>query len=149
MNYSKKIIKQLVCIVFISIAAFSCSSDDDSGDSGTTAQNKANIIGSWSFTSSTTNGNADEINACELMDTATFTSSQVTFTYFEGDNCADTGSDTLSYSIDGDDITISIDGEEYTSEIITLNSSTLTIRDTEENGETGETYTYTETYTKQ
>lgn len=136
-------LKKLMLITFISLTAFACSSDDDSGDSGSTTQNQANIIGTWRFTSSTTNGVADTLDVCELMDTAVFTSSQVTFTYFEGTNCSDTGSDTFNYSINGNTLSATIQGETFTQEIVTLNSTTLTIQDVDGDD------TYTETYTKQ
>ncbi len=136
-------LKKLMLITFISLTSFACSSDDDSGDPDSTSQNQANIIGTWRFTSSTTNGVADTIDDCELMDTALFTSSQVTFTYFEGVNCADSESETFNYSINGNTLSATIEGETFTSEIITLNSTTLTIQDVDGND------TYTETYTKQ
>lgn len=136
-----KTIKNVLVIAFISIFTFSCNSDDDSSG-GTTAENKAKIIGAWRYASSTTNGVADPIEDCALMDTVTFTSSQVTFAYFEGIDCEDTGSETTNYTISGNNITISFDGESFTSEIVTLNDTTLTIKDTEDDE------VYTETYTK-
>lgn len=136
-----KTIKNVIIVAFISILTFACNSDDDSSG-GTTGDNQAKIIGAWRYASSTTNGVADTVDDCELMDTATFTSSQVTFAYFEGVDCADTGSETISYTISGNNITIIFDGESFTSEIITLNNTTLTIKDTEDDD------VYTETYTK-
>ncbi|MFD2914849.1 lipocalin-like domain-containing protein [Psychroserpens luteus] len=136
-----KTIKNVCIIAFISIATFACSSDDDSsGD--TTGDNQAKIIGSWRYTSSTTNGEADTLNDCDLMDTATFTTSQVTFAYFEGVNCEDTGSESVNYTINGNNILLSLNNETFTSEILTLNSTTLTLKDSD-GGDV-----YTDTYTK-
>tara|TARA_R110000751_G_scaffold72902_1_gene147610 strand:- start:19 stop:435 length:417 start_codon:yes stop_codon:yes gene_type:complete len=136
-----KTIKNVFIIAFISIATFACNSDDDSsGD--TTGDNQAKIIGSWRYTSGTTNGAADTLDDCELMDTATFTASQVTFGYFEGIDCEDTGSETINYTISGNNISLILDGETYTSEIVTLNNTTLTLKDSDDGD------IYTDTYTK-
>ncbi|MFT5245043.1 MAG: hypothetical protein ACI8QQ_002991 [Psychroserpens sp.] len=136
-----KTINNVIIVAFISILTFACNSDDDSTD-GTIGDNQAKIIGAWRYASGTTNGVADTLDDCELMDTVTFTSSQVTFTYFEGVDCADTGSETISYTISDNTITITFDGESYTSEIITLNNTTLTLKDTEDDE------VYTDTYIK-
>jgi hypothetical protein len=84
-----KTINNVIIVAFISILTFTCNSDDDSTD-GATGDNHAKIIGAWRYASGTTNGVADTLDDCELMDTVTFTSSQDTFTYFEGIDCAAT-----------------------------------------------------------
>lgn len=137
-------LKKLVLITFISLTAFACSSDDDSGDSGSTTQNQANIIGTWKFTSSTTNGVIDTDNdPCLTLLTITFNTTQITTIDVFGDNCDQSETYTNNYSISENIISVTDEGETYTSEIITLNSTTLTIQDVDGDD------TYTETYTKQ
>ena len=138
-----KTIKKLFIISFISIVAFACSSDDND-DSSTTEENQAKIIGTWKFQSSTTDGVTDTDNdPCLTLLTITFTSSQMTTLDVYGDNCAMSETYVNGYSINGDDISVNDEGDIYTSEIITLNNTTLTIEDSEDN------IVYTETYIKQ
>jgi len=138
-----KIIKKLFVITFISIAAFSCSSDD-SDDSDMTEENQAKIIGTWKFQSSTTDGVTDTDNdPCLTFLTITFTSSQITTVDVYGDNCDMFETYVNAYSINGNDISINDEGDIYTSEILTLSNSTLTIEDAEDN------IVYTQTYIKQ
>ncbi len=66
----------------------------------------------------------------------------MTFTIFEGDDCSIIDSETISYSISGNNISTTFDGETFTTEIVTLNSTTLTIKDTDDGD------VYTDTYTK-
>jgi hypothetical protein len=144
-NFMSKNLKNLFLILCVAFISFSCSSDDDSsGDSDTTAQNKANIIGTWKFTSSTTNGVLDTDNdPCLTQLTITFNTTQVSTLDIYGENCELSDTYTTTYSISGNNINIVDDGETYTVEITTLNSTTLTIEDSEDND------VYTETYTKQ
>ncbi len=143
-----KTFKKLFAIAFICIATFACSSDDDSGS---TSDNQAKLIGTWKFTSSTTNGVVDTDNyICDFEDTWVINASTVTITFYEdpsgmdGSNCQLDGSFTFDYDINGD---ILSDDEGNTLEIGTLNSTTLILEETE--SYEGTTYIYTDTYTKQ
>ncbi len=144
-----KTFKNLFAIAFICITAFACSSDDDSGSDG---DNQAKLIGTWKFTSSSTDGVVDtDYYICDYEDTLVINSSTVTASYYEdpsgndGSNCQFVDSYMFNYNIDGNMITNTDDG--YTSEIITLNSTTFIFEETETFE--GTTYVYTETYTKQ
>tara|TARA_R110002051_G_scaffold34689_3_gene77091 strand:- start:5318 stop:5737 length:420 start_codon:yes stop_codon:yes gene_type:complete len=138
-----KILKITLILTIITCFAFSCSSDD----SNSTKANQANIIGTWKLKSETENGTSIQLDECELLFTVVITSTQITSTDYYGDNCEIEDSYTSNYSIDGNTITITEDGETYESTIVTLNNSTLTI--TLRYEDNGETYTYTETYTRQ
>ncbi len=136
-----KNLKKLALITFVVLTGFACSDDDD--NDSTTSQNQASIIGTWKWVASTQNGENQPLDECELLFTLVFNTSQVTETDFYGDNCEMTETDIASYSIDGNSITVNYDGESFTSEITTLNNSTLTVKDTEDG------IVFTETYTKQ
>ena len=138
-----KILKITLILTIITCFAFSCSSDD----SNSTKANQANIIGTWKLTSETENGTSIQLDECELLFTVVITSTQITSTDYYGDNCEIEDSYSITYSLKGNTITTTEDGETYNSTIITLNSTTLSIESSYE--EDGETYTYTETYTKQ
>lgn len=142
-----KTLKTLIALTFIFLITISCGGDDDDN---LTEQNSADIIGTWKFTSSTTNGVADtDIYVCELMDLLIITNTTVSSKYFEdpsgmnGNNCEEFDGGSQSYSISGNTISV-VDGNyTYTAEIITLNNTTLTTKDVDGND------TYTETYTRQ
>jgi hypothetical protein len=136
-----KHIKKFILLTFVVLTGFACNSDDD-GNS-LTEQNKANIIGTWLQTAESENGENILLDECELLFTLVFTSTQVTSTDFYGDNCAMTDTFVSNYSIDGNNISVTEEGETFTSEITTLNSTTLTIEDTEDG------FVFIETYTKQ
>jgi hypothetical protein len=134
-----KILKRVLTLSLLLITIISCSSDDNS----TTEDNQANIIGTWKLSSSSTNGVADTLDACDLQTTLVITSNQITITEYWGDNCMETDTYSISYTISGENITISESGVSYTSEITTLTSTTLSIKDVDEGD------VYTETYTRQ
>ena len=131
--------KKLLTLSLLLITIIACSSDDSS----TTEDNQAIIIGTWKYTSSSTNGVADAVDTCDLLNTLVITSNQVTITEYWGVNCAETDSFTISYTISGNIITTTEEGESYTSEILTLNETTLSIKDVDEGD------IYIETYTRQ
>ena len=134
-----KNLKRLLTLSLLLITIIACSSDDSS----TTEDNQASIIGTWKFTSSSTNGVADDVDTCDLLNTLVITSNQVTVTEYWGENCVETDTFTISYTISGNIITITEGGETYTSEITTLNATTLSIKDVDEGD------IYIETYTRQ
>jgi len=133
-NLKKALTLSLLLIVFMA-----CSSDDDSS----TEDNQASIIGTWKFTSSSTNGVADSVDACDLLNTLVIISNQVTGTEYWGTDCAEIDTYSFSYTISGKTITTTEGGESYSSEITTLNATTLSIRDVDEGD------VYMETYTRQ
>ncbi|MEH6536387.1 MAG: lipocalin family protein [Psychroserpens sp.] len=135
-------LKKLFVLTFIVITAFACSNDDDNSDD-TTAQNQANIIGIWKWVSSTENGTDIPLDECEILFTLTITSAQVTSTDFYGVDCTMVDTFTVDYTINGNTVSITEEGETYTSEITTLNSTTLTIKEVDGSD------VYTDTYTRQ
>jgi hypothetical protein len=54
-----------------------------------------------------------------------------------------TESSTQTYSVDGNIISVTVENETYTTEILTLNDTTLTLKDADGSDE------YTYTYTRQ
>lgn len=149
LGYMSKTFKKLYAITFICIVAFACSSDDDNSDA--TVDNQAKLIGTWKFTSSTTNGEADtDYYICDFEETYVISASSITNNYYadpsgeDGSDCQLDGTYAFNYSINGNTLS---DDEGYSQEIITLNNTTLILEDTETYE--GTTYVYTETYTKQ
>jgi hypothetical protein len=150
-----KKIKLFLAAAALVVLGNSCSSDDDSGGSSI---NQDQLIGTWQIVSLTEDGEAVELSECELTETLVFTASEFTsnqpFTF--NDEC-DTSEFSLPYTLDGNVISAGVDGvnldelpidfgdlfgdlidvedievetETSTSEITTLNETTLVIRDT-------------------
>ncbi|AUC82199.1 lipocalin family protein [Lacinutrix sp. Bg11-31] len=147
-----KILKTIFTVIIITLFTVSCGSDDDNEDSNqvTTAQNKERIIGTWKFTTSTTNGETDtDIWICDFEDTHTFSNTSIASKYYSdpsGNNEANCELDetyNTNYTISANTLT----SEDYSQEILTLNSTTLVLKDVDEYD--GNTYIYTETFTKQ
>jgi hypothetical protein len=142
-----KILKKLILVTLISILAFGCSDDDDSGDSATNGE----LIGTWQFSSSTTDGQADNDNyICDFEETYTFTATTITTKYYwdpsgeDGSDCQLDGTYTSNYSRNGNTL---MDEEGFSIEIKTLNSTTLVLEDSYTYDDV--TTIYTETYTRQ
>ena len=86
--------------IITAFMAFTCSSDDDSSISQTT--NAELIIGTWKLTSTSSNGVADTLTECDLLDTLTF--NETTVIYITNDSITEeepcnSESDTAPYSI--------------------------------------------------
>jgi len=137
-----KFLKTTLLITLISLFTFSCTKDESS-DAG---ENQAKIIGKWLLTGETENGIALEIDECASI--LTFTNTQLMSTYYYGENCEESEVYNQEYTIDESTISVIEDGETYSASIVRLTSATLIIKDSYEE-EDGETYEYTETYTKQ
>jgi len=144
-----KILKRLILVTLISTIAFACNKDDDGGGN-TTAENQVKIIGTWKYTSSTTNGVVDMNNyICNFEETYEYNASSVINKYYgdpsgdDGSNCQLEGTYTVNYSIDGNSLSSTDDGFTYTQAILVLNSTTLILQDVDGDD------IYTETYTKQ
>ncbi|WNH08138.1 lipocalin family protein [Thalassobellus suaedae] len=132
-----KNLKRLLTLSLLLITIMACSSDDSS----TTEDNQANIIGTWKLSSSSTNGVVDSLDACDLQTTLEIASSQIDITEYWGDNCVESDTYSISYTVSGKNLTISESGFSYTSEITTLTSTTLSIKDVDEGDVYIETYT--------
>lgn len=137
MNFIKTPLTLIICLLLI---LTSCSSDDNGGGEINFGDY---IIGTWRYTSSTFNGVNDELTECDLLNTLVINSTEVVDTEYFGDTCDKTDIITGTYSIDGNIISATFDGDTYTTEILTLNNTTLTLKDTEG------TDVYTDTYTRQ
>ena len=137
-----KHLKKLFVLTCIAITTFACSSDDDNTDN-LTAENQAKLIGIWKQTSATENGNNISLDACELLFTLAITTSQITTTDYYDVDCAMVDTFTINYSINGNTVSITDGNDTYTSEITTLNETTLTLKEVEGSD------VYTDTYTKQ
>ncbi len=136
-----KTLKITFVLAIISCLTFSCSGDD----AASTEENKAKIIGTWLLTSETENGVAQPLGDCKT--TIVITSTQIKIT-ISGQNCSETGTATQNYTIDGN--TISLTGEgggAYQATIVSISSTTLVIKQVDE--ENGMTETNIGTYTKQ
>ena len=140
MNYIKLPSALILCLLLVFT---SCSSDDDGDSSSTTS---SLLIGSWLQTSSTFNGEDEELDECDLLYSLVFTSTQITSTGYYGDECAIIEESTETYSIDGNIISITSENENETieAEILTLNDTTLTFKNVDEADDE-----YTITFTRQ
>ena len=132
-----KNLKRLFVLSLLLITGIACSDDDDT----TTEDNQAKIIGTWKLTSSSYNGEFEEIDDCDEI--LVISSTQVTITEKWGVNCEESETDSLGYTISGNTITITEDGYSYVSEIVTLTNTTLSVKDEDEGD------VYIETYTRQ
>jgi len=133
--------------IITAFMAFTCSSDDDSSSSQTT--NAELIIGTWKLTSASSNGAADTLTECSLLDTLTFNETTVIFNYSitEEEPC-NSESETSPYSINDNTITLTNSlGSIVTNEVASLNSTTLTLR--YDQGTDTEPFVYLEIYTRQ
>ncbi|WP_299362636.1 lipocalin family protein [Winogradskyella sp.] len=116
----------MVLIVFIS-----CSSDDDSGNENDNPADIAELIlGSWTFSNSTTNGVADPVDdPCEQLLSINF-SANLNFTRFErsGDNCQTTTQFTGTYSLNGNTLTVTTGQGTNIVEITNISSSNVSFQ---------------------
>ena len=136
-------LKTILLLTFVAIFTFSCNNDDDDNSDNVTLENQEKILGTWQFTSSTTNGVLDTDNdSCLTQFTVTFNETQVTTIDKYGPNCEMTDTYINTYSINGNTISITDEGDTYSLDIVTLNDTTLTISYTEDGD------VYTETYAK-
>ena len=137
MNFIKIPSTLIICLFLI---LTSCSSDDNGG---TDINFEDSIIGTWKYTSSTFNGVNDELTECDFLNTLVFNSTQLISTEYYGDTCEMIDITTETYSITGTLISIIFEGETYTSEILILNTTTLSLKDIDGSDE------YIDTYTRQ
>ena len=132
-----KNLKRLFSISLLLITGMAFRDDDDTRSE----DNQANIIGAWKLTSATCDGEVEEIDDCDLI--LLISSTQVTKSEHWGNNCKKIDTDSIGYTISDNNITVTEDGYSYVSEIITLNNTTLSIKDEDEGD------VYIETYTRQ
>ena len=139
---------RILLVLTISLV-FACGNDDD-GNTEPQANYAELIIGTWTWTSQTTNGvDLGPLSECELMETFIYDGTQVEQIDYSGNPCTQAFTSTENYSIEGNMITYSAlddPSDAYTEEIIELNATTLKIRYEEEFG--GETFIVVDTYTR-
>lgn len=149
----KKLTLLLLCIV---ATLTSCSSDDDAAPAIT----EAKLIGKWQWTASTENGEAVELDECDLKDTFEFKSNgDLINTYYPSTattingqttvTCSDEAlSDNYKWSLSGDQLTTIFNAAdvEENSKIIELTDTTLKIEYSGE--EAGEKFVDVDTYKK-
>ncbi|TGV01571.1 lipocalin-like domain-containing protein [Flavivirga rizhaonensis] len=143
-----KTLKLTLLTIITACLTFSCSSDDDSP----TKSNAELIIGTWKWTEETEDGTNEVLDECDLLDTLTFTDTQVSYVshFKENQNATTCSSITLNdiYSINGNSITSDVElADTNTYEIVTLNSTTLVLKFEETFN--NETTVYTNTFVKQ
>ena len=124
---NKRTFTRLVFLIFISIIAFNCGSDDD-GDNDTTIINKAKIIGVWYKVGQCQEQNNYTFNTnldYELLDSGNITCSNNEFSTFKY---------TGNYNIINNELFFN----QETDEII-IQGTTLTVQDFEANSSTEHT----------
>lgn len=135
-----KKIKQLALLFFVLFAFIACDKDDEKS---TTEINKENLLGNWKFVSSSTNGETDDNDACDLLETISFNQNQFTGTFYYGENCSQSNTYSFGYSVNENTITVNFDGGSDSSEIVKLNATELVLKDIQESD------VYVTSYSKQ
>lgn len=130
-----KSLKFLFILFITASVAISCSKDDDAGNPDD------ELIGTWKITSRTLDGEAVEMDACELKYNLKFNTKKVIEKSYKGDNCNTETTNSANYTRKGNNIEIKSAG--YIWHIDILTETTLKISQVHE----GETHTGT--YTKQ
>lgn len=134
-----KTLKIIVLLTFsFLLTTMSCSSDDDGGINYADA-----IIGNWRYTSATENGENVALDACELLETLVINASQIRITEYFGNSCEDSDTFSVSYTLEGNAISLTDGVDSESVEILMLNDTTFTIRQEDEGD------VYTDTYTRQ
>jgi len=149
--------KKITLLLSLAFLVFSCSDDDDSGSS----VSSADLIGTWTLVSLSEDGVAIELDECEDNDTITFSETRVVETsyYFNGRECVLDYIDNDEYTLSGNTLTviyeydengdgeISEDEKEEITANVSISGSTLTISSSGTD-EDGETYSGASVYTK-
>ena len=106
--------KKIIVLLSAAVLGFSCSDDDDSSSSSSTNE----LIGQWSFSERLIDGEVEPLEDCEEMDFIVFTDDQYASTFFEpiDGECVFDGTETFSYEVSGNSITLAFleEGEDYT-----------------------------------
>jgi hypothetical protein len=144
-NKSMKNIKILAALTLCLLLLFTSCGSDDSNDNndGDPSNFEELIIGTWVYTSSTFNGESTELTECDFFSTLLFNSSQLITTEIYGASCDMSDIVTEDYSISGNMLSLTYQGDSYIAEISTLNTTTLSIMETEDSD------VYVDTYTRQ
>ena len=138
-----KKMKIILLAIITTSLAFSCGNDDDSSSSNS-------IIGTWQWVSSIEDGENDPLTECDLLNTIEFTDTQLISVSNESDNgsapCTSETS-TFTYTIEDNTLSLTVGDEITILGIVTLNSTTLVLRN--EDTFNGETSVTVDTYTRQ
>jgi len=125
-----KHLKRTLVLILILLTTIACGGDDDDGTgaNGTDSvslDNISKIIGTWKFTSSTTNGVPDSTDEpCQLMRTVEFTIDNAITTEYSGSSCSTQESTYEPWNINGNKLNIG--GTKI--EIVTLSSESITVK---------------------
>uniref|UniRef100_UPI00404A4A1C lipocalin family protein n=1 Tax=Flavobacterium sp. TaxID=239 RepID=UPI00404A4A1C len=141
----KKVLFLFVALVAFSFTTISCSNDDEGG------VNSSDLIGKWEYSQEGEVVNGQEVLEPYLhaagcsKDYVEFlsngTAADVSY-YDNGQDPCTEDTLTTTWSVSGNNINISVLGVNYSAQVITLNATTLKVRDTDEDG------TYVTVYTK-
>lgn len=155
-----KYLNPVMIAILLSILTISCSSDDDSGDSGTDNQStfiaptsiegniEEDLLAIWQVVSITEDGKAEELDQCDLQETVSFTEANMYFTQETSNNQEPCELQQFNgrHTIRGNFVDITIGGDSFTKEVIGLNATGLVLR--ENYRENGRTFVFVETYKK-
>ncbi len=120
-----------VSTIFVLFFFFSCSNDDDSNEISCPEVTNSYplLLGNWIFTGTIINGNL-LIEECDLLTTLEVSCNELSFTSFGGNNCSTSNTSLSNFRIDNNTV-IYLDqsgNETFAQEIITLNETTLVLR---------------------
>ena len=145
--------KNFFFIAIISIFTFSCDSNDDDSNSNP-ENNPESIIGEWSYTSQTLNGDniAFQDECQQNNEHQTYSSNgdyeQTEFENLSGTGCEQVTSSTGTYTLENNILNFTQNGEPYTAQILELNDSTLKYELSIDYDDDGSIDEFTQTLTK-
>ena len=134
-----KLLQKMSFALVLAVVFASCSKSNDNNS-------EADLVGTWNLTSKKTNGETQELDACDLKHNLVFTSTKVTSTDYEGENCMDIEVDVFSYTTNGNILKVT-NGVDTMEIEFSLTATTLEMTQSEEHE--GETYVSFRTFKKQ
>ncbi len=136
----------LLILLIVTFSIISCGDDDD-GSGATLEITEENLVGTWQWTSATTNGESMPLSDCEKLSSATYSISEneqniAVFTehYTENNTCVSSESSEYNWSLNGPILTENFgiaDIRIY--EVIELTETTLKLKEEDVYMEDGET----------
>ncbi|MDN3724375.1 lipocalin family protein [Aequorivita sp. SDUM287046] len=131
-----KVLKQLTLLLLLTTVFIGCNKDDDDN-------NEPTLFDSWKITSAKNNNLPEELDACDLKFTITFTETNMSFNEYYGENCDSNYGYTMAYTRNGNTLIVGTGSDAESMEITKLTDTTLEITDVDG------TDIYVETYTRQ
>ncbi|MFC0604150.1 lipocalin family protein [Winogradskyella pulchriflava] len=118
--------------LLIGLTILACSSDDN--DSNT---NEPTIIGEWILVNQIYDGQNENLSACELQETLTFSSNGTLISYYTDNDPCEFFTENQQYILNGTELTILFgQNSDFRYNVLTLSATELSIENFYRNGET-------------